>query len=82
MIKVTKFGGSSVANAEQFRKVKAIIEADESRKFIVTSACGKESQGGEEKESSLQPLSFPVFPTQFGKFEFIRVPRLVDYFSC
>ena len=28
MIKITKFGGSSVANAEQFRKVKAIIEAD------------------------------------------------------
>ncbi len=43
MIKVAKFGGSSVANAEQFRKVKAIVEADESRKFIVTSACGKES---------------------------------------
>jgi aspartate kinase len=43
MIKVAKFGGSSVANAEQFRKVKAIVEADKSRKFIVTSACGKES---------------------------------------
>ena len=43
MLKTVKFGGSSVAGAEQFRKVKAIIEADESRKFIVTSACGKES---------------------------------------
>ncbi len=43
MIKVAKFGGSSVANAEQFKKVKAIVEADKSRKFIVTSACGKES---------------------------------------
>ena len=41
-----------------------------------------EALGGEEKGSSLQPLSFPVFPTQFGKFEFIRVPRLVDYFFC
>lgn len=43
MIKVVKFGGSSVANAEQFKKVKKIIDEDESRKFIVTSACGKES---------------------------------------
>lgn len=43
MIKVAKFGGSSVANAEQFKKVKNIIDSDESRKFIVTSACGKES---------------------------------------
>lgn len=43
MIKVVKFGGSSVANATQFQKVKKIVESDSSRKFIVTSACGKES---------------------------------------
>ena len=43
MIKVAKFGGSSVANAKQFAKVKHIIDSDPSRKFIVTSACGKES---------------------------------------
>lgn len=41
MLKVAKFGGSSVANAAQFRKVKAIIEADESRKYVVVSAPGK-----------------------------------------
>ena len=41
MIKVTKFGGSSVANAIQFKKVKHIIDSDSSRLFIVTSACGK-----------------------------------------
>jgi len=41
MLKVAKFGGSSVAGAEQFRKVKAIVEADESRKIIVVSAAGK-----------------------------------------
>ena len=41
MIKVTKFGGSSVANATQFKKVKHIIDSDSSRLFIVTSACGK-----------------------------------------
>ena len=43
MIKVAKFGGSSVANAEQFRKVKQIVQSDESRMFVVSSACGKES---------------------------------------
>ena len=41
MIKITKFGGSSVADAEQFRKVKSIIEADPSRRFAVISAAGK-----------------------------------------
>ena len=43
MIKVVKFGGSSVANSVQFAKVKNIVESDPSRKFVVTSACGKES---------------------------------------
>ncbi len=43
MIKVAKFGGSSVANAQQFEKVKNIVESDPARKFIVASACGKES---------------------------------------
>ena len=41
MLKVAKFGGSSVAGAEQFKKVKAIIEADPSRHIVVSSAAGK-----------------------------------------
>ena len=41
MLKVAKFGGSSVAGAEQFKKVKAIIEADPSRRIAVSSAAGK-----------------------------------------
>ena len=41
MIKIAKFGGSSVASAEQFRKVKAIVEADPDRRFVVVSAAGK-----------------------------------------
>ena len=40
-IKVAKFGGSSVAGAEQFKKVKAIIEIDLSRRVVVSSAAGK-----------------------------------------
>ena len=41
MLKVTKFGGSSVAGSEQFKKVKAIVEADEARKIVIVSAAGK-----------------------------------------
>ena len=41
MSKVVKFGGSSLANAEQFKKVAEIIHADESRRYVVPSAPGK-----------------------------------------
>ncbi len=41
MIKVAKFGGSSVSEAAQFKKVKSIVEADPERKFVVVSAAGK-----------------------------------------
>lgn len=40
-MKVAKFGGSSVADAEQFRKVKQIIYSDEQRRVVVVSAAGK-----------------------------------------
>ncbi len=36
-----KFGGSSLASAEQFRKVANIIKADPARRYIVASAPGK-----------------------------------------
>lgn len=41
MKKVVKFGGSSLASAEQFKKVGSIIRADKSRMFVVPSAPGK-----------------------------------------
>ena len=41
MKKVVKFGGSSLANAEQFQKVGDIIRSDESRRYVVPSAPGK-----------------------------------------
>ena len=41
MVKVVKFGGSSLASAEQFKKVGNIIKADESRRYVVPSAPGK-----------------------------------------
>jgi aspartate kinase len=40
-IKVVKFGGSSLADATQFKKVYDIIKADKSRRYVVPSAPGK-----------------------------------------
>ena len=44
MSKVVKFGGSSLASAEQFKKVGDIIRADEERRFVVPSAPGKRTK--------------------------------------
>ncbi len=41
MKKVVKFGGSSLASAEQFKKVGEIIFADTDRRYVVPSAPGK-----------------------------------------
>ena len=41
MTKVVKFGGSSLASAEQFKKVADIIHADDARRYVVPSAPGK-----------------------------------------
>ena len=43
MLKVVKFGGSSMADAAQLTKVKNIIESDSSRRIVVVSAAGKRS---------------------------------------
>lgn len=45
MIKIAKFGGSSVADAEHFKKIKAIVDADPARRFVVVSACGRRFKG-------------------------------------
>jgi len=41
MLKVVKFGGSSLASANQFRKVAHIVNSEEERRFVVPSAPGK-----------------------------------------
>ena len=43
MLKVVKFGGSSVAGADQFQKVKNIVLSDPARRVVVVSAAGKRS---------------------------------------
>ena len=45
LIKVAKFGGSSVADAGQFKKVRDIVRADRDRRYVVVSASGKRFSG-------------------------------------
>ena len=41
MIKVCKFGGTSMADASTLARVKEIVESDPSRRYVVVSAPGK-----------------------------------------
>ena len=45
MLKVTKFGGSSMADAGQYRKIRDILQADPARRVVVVSAAGKRFSG-------------------------------------
>jgi len=45
MFKVLKFGGSSMADASQYEKVKEIVLAESSRKVVIVSAAGKRFSG-------------------------------------
>ncbi|MGN2338402.1 aspartate kinase [Clostridium cagae] len=51
---ITKFGGSSLADAEQFKKVKNIITSNKSRKFVIPSAPGKRNS----KDSKITDLLY------------------------
>ena len=45
MLKVLKFGGTSMADAQQYRKVRDIVRADPERRVVVVSAAGKRFSG-------------------------------------
>ena len=51
---VAKFGGSSVADADQIRKIAAIVQADPRRRFVVVSAPGKRT----EKDKKITDLLY------------------------
>ena len=63
MLKVTKFGGSSMADAGQYQKVKDIVLSDPARKVVVVSAAGKRFSG-DHKITDLLYLSHAH--TQYG----------------
>lgn len=47
-ITVAKFGGTSLADAEQIRKVQAILASDAKRRYVVPSAPGKRTKGDQK----------------------------------
>ncbi len=47
-VKVLKFGGSSLADAEHFRKVAAIVKSEPDRRYVVASAPGKRNSDDEK----------------------------------
>ena len=57
MLKVCKFGGSSLADEKEFAKVKAIVEGDPSRQIVVVSAPGKRN-AGDNKITDLLYLTY------------------------
>ncbi|MBR4420735.1 MAG: aspartate kinase [Clostridia bacterium] len=57
MITVVKFGGSSVASATQFNKVKNIVKGDEKRQAVVVSALGKRNKEDSKITDLLYVLS-------------------------
>ena len=63
MLKVTKFGGSSMADAGQYRKIKDIIDGDRGRRVVVVSAAGKRT-GDDHKITDLLYLCHAH--TQYG----------------
>lgn len=83
-LKVAKFGGSSLANAAQFRRVINIINADSDRRFIVVSAPGK-GDGQPDKVTDLlyrccdAATTYELFEA-FGKVEarFISIVEDLD----
>lgn len=66
-MKVVKFGGSSVSNAEQIKKITDIIEADNERSVIVVSAPGKRFSGDEKVTDLLIKLGDSIHGSSFDR---------------
>ena len=69
MKKIVKFGGSSLANAEQFQKVGEIIRSDESRRYVVPSAPGKRFDG----DTKVTDLLYKCYNTAVEGEDFIPI---------
>lgn len=71
MVKVVKFGGSSLASAEQFAKVGKIITSDEQRKYVVPSAPGKRNS----KDTKVTDMLYECYALAEAEEDF-RVPLM------
>ena len=73
MVKVVKFGGSSLADATQFKKVADIIHSDPERRYVVPSAPGKRFKDDIKVTDLLYKAYYAKSGKEFGKtFETIR----------
>ena len=73
MIKVAKFGGSSLASAEQFEKAGAIIRADKDRVFVIPSAPGKRNSS----DTKVTDMLYACYETaERGKDFSVRLARI------
>jgi aspartate kinase len=70
---VCKFGGSSVADAGQFRKIKKVVESDARRRLIVVSAPGKRSA----EETKLTDLFYTVYHLASQSLDFSSPLKLI-----
>ncbi len=71
MVKVVKFGGSSLASAEQFAKVGDIIRADESRKICSAGCPGKRNS----RDTKVTDMLYACYAKAEAGEEF-RVPLM------
>ncbi len=75
MRKVVKFGGSSLASAEQFRKVEAIIRAEEGRRFVVPSAPGKRY----DKDTKVTDMLYACYALAESGKDFSKEFRQIEF---
>lgn len=71
MMKVVKFGGSSLASAEQFAKVGKIIQSDKERRYVIPSAPGKRNA----KDTKVTDMLYACYELVEAEKEF-RIPLM------
>ncbi len=76
-LKVVKFGGSSLADAQQFKKVARIVEADPQRRYVVPSAPGKRYDN-DTKVTDLLYTAYEMREMETFEAEFARIERRYD----
>ena len=74
MVVVVKFGGSSMANAGQFQKVKNIVNANKDRKIVVVSAAGKRNS----EDTKLTDLLFLLHAHLKYQVSYTNVMKMIE----
>lgn len=71
MIKVAKFGGTSLASGEMFLEVKKIVNSDKDRRYIVASAPGKANKS-DTKVTDLLYLAYDLSVNNINNDDIIK----------